>query len=220
VNERAWLEGDYDTMVGDVYRLGPRKARLFVSAACRLLGKWASEPDAVTALEANDRFADTGKTKAALKAARQLARGARHRWDSIPDTHPGAGSRPLYFQSLWAVEVACSEKVAHSAVREVALALRLIAAGPASEALGRLAAVYRDVDGPSPSPNFDPRWRTSTTVGLARGMYEGRDFAALPILADALEDAGCDRAELLGHLRAEQPHFRGCWAVDLVLGKT
>jgi hypothetical protein len=42
----------------------------------------------------------------------------------------------------------------------------------------------------------------------------------LPILADALEDAGCDSAKVLAHLRGEGPHVRGCWAVDLILGKT
>jgi hypothetical protein len=59
----------------------------------------------------------------------------------------------------------------------------------------------------------------STEAVVARGMYESRDFAPMPVLADALEDAGCDAAELLGHLRGPGPHVRGCWAVDLILGK-
>lgn len=65
----------------------------------------------------------------------------------------------------------------------------------------------------------DPRWLTSTAVGLARAIYEERAFDRLPILADALEDAGCDNPDLLAHLRGDGPHVRGCWAVDLVLGK-
>jgi hypothetical protein len=66
---------------------------------------------------------------------------------------------------------------------------------------------------------FDPSWRTSTAFALAEGVYADRAFDRLPILADALEDAGCDAAELLAHLRGDGPHARGCWVVDLVLGK-
>ncbi len=54
---------------------------------------------------------------------------------------------------------------------------------------------------------------------LARTMYESRDFSAMPILADALQDAGCDNEDILGHCRGSGPHVRGCWVVDLVLGK-
>jgi hypothetical protein len=50
-------------------------------------------------------------------------------------------------------------------------------------------------------------------------MYESRDFGAMPILADALQDAGCEDAAILGHCRGAGPHVRGCWVVDLVLGK-
>jgi hypothetical protein len=50
-------------------------------------------------------------------------------------------------------------------------------------------------------------------------MYELRDFSAMPILADALEEAGCDNPDLLGHCRNEGSHVRGCWAVDLILSK-
>jgi hypothetical protein len=65
----------------------------------------------------------------------------------------------------------------------------------------------------------DSFWLTSTATALARGVYDDRAFDRLPLLADALEDAGCTDAELLGHLRGPGPHVRGCWAVDLVLGK-
>jgi hypothetical protein len=66
---------------------------------------------------------------------------------------------------------------------------------------------------------FDPSWRTEAVVGMARGMYEGRDFGPMPVLADALEDAGCTDADVLAHCRGPGPHVRGCWVVDLVLGK-
>ena len=79
--------------------------------------------------------------------------------------------------------------------------------------------VLEDLVGPA-GPVLSPAWLTDTAVSLARGMYESRDFSAMPILADALQDAGCDNADILTHCRdANQPHVRGCWVVDLVLGK-
>jgi hypothetical protein len=56
-----------------------------------------------------------------------------------------------------------------------------------------------------------------TVLILASRIYRSRAFGHLPVLADALEDAGCTDAELLGHLRGPGPHVRGCWAVDLIL---
>ncbi|MBN9122462.1 MAG: hypothetical protein J0I06_25515 [Planctomycetes bacterium] len=67
---------------------------------------------------------------------------------------------------------------------------------------------------------FDPAWRASDVALLANGIYAERAFDRMPILADALQDAGCDSDELLNHLRdASATHVRGCWALDLVLGK-
>jgi hypothetical protein len=66
---------------------------------------------------------------------------------------------------------------------------------------------------------FSAEWRTSTAVAIARQMYESRDFSPMPILADALQDAGCDNEDILNHSRGDGPHVRGCWVVDLVLGK-
>lgn len=67
--------------------------------------------------------------------------------------------------------------------------------------------------------DFDSDWRTSAVVALATGLDEDRAFQHLPVLADALEDAGCDHADILAHCRGDGPHVRGCWVVDLVLGK-
>jgi hypothetical protein len=67
---------------------------------------------------------------------------------------------------------------------------------------------------------FDPEWRTSTAVALTKQMYDSRDFSTMPILADALQDAGCDNDDILNHCRQPGEHVRGCWVVDLVLGKS
>ncbi len=62
-------------------------------------------------------------------------------------------------------------------------------------------------------------WNGGTIPALAREIWEARAFDRLPMLADALEDAGCADAALLGHCRSGGEHVRGCWALDLVLGK-
>ena len=67
---------------------------------------------------------------------------------------------------------------------------------------------------------LDPAWRTEAVVALAAGIYADRAFERMPVLADALDDAGCTDAEILNHCRGDGPHVRGCWVVDLLLGKT
>jgi hypothetical protein len=82
------------------------------------------------------------------------------------------------------------------------------------------AELLREVVGnPFRPVPFSPDWRTDTVIALAHQMYEAREFGAMPILADALQDAGCDSADILDHCRGPGPHVRGCWVVDLVLGK-
>lgn len=83
------------------------------------------------------------------------------------------------------------------------------------------AECYRDIFGnPFRPVAFSASWRTDAGVALAAQMYESRDFGAMPILADALQEAGCDVEEVLDHCRdPEGTHVRGCWVVDLLLGK-
>jgi hypothetical protein len=63
-------------------------------------------------------------------------------------------------------------------------------------------------------------WNAGTARRLAQAAYDERAFDRLPVLADALEEAGCSDPQLLGHLRSAWPHVRGCWAVDTVLGQS
>jgi hypothetical protein len=67
---------------------------------------------------------------------------------------------------------------------------------------------------------FNSAWVTSAASSLAQGIYEDRAFDCLPILADALEEAGCDNADILNHCRQPGAHVRGCWVVDLLLNKS
>jgi hypothetical protein len=63
-------------------------------------------------------------------------------------------------------------------------------------------------------------WLTSTVVALADGIYQERAFDRMPILADALQDAGCDNEDILNHCQQPGEHVRGCWVVDLLMGKS
>ena len=84
-----------------------------------------------------------------------------------------------------------------------------------------LIAIIRDVFGRRlfRPVAADPAWLTPTVQSIAAAIYEDRAFDRLPILADALEEAGCTDADVLLHCRKPAEHVRGCWVVDLVLGK-
>jgi hypothetical protein len=92
--------------------------------------------------------------------------------------------------------------------------------GDRQERARQVAGIMRDVVGnPFRPVAVQPGWLTPAVVSLAQEVYDSRDFSALPVLADALEDAGCDSADVLAHCRGPGPHVRGCWVVDLLLGK-
>src|SRR5262249_42286549 len=87
-----------------------------------------------------------------------------------------------------------------------------------------LMTIFRDFVGNPfrPSPPLSPAvliWNDGTVVKLAQAIYDERAFDRLPILADALEEAGCQDQDILGHCRSGGEHVRGCWIVDLLLGK-
>lgn len=85
------------------------------------------------------------------------------------------------------------------------------------------APLVREIFGGA-GAGVEPRWLTSNVVDVARTIYEGRPrqaggYIGMPILADALLDAGCDDEAIIDHCRSDGPHVKGCWAVDLTLGK-
>lgn len=83
------------------------------------------------------------------------------------------------------------------------------------------ANLLRDIFGNPFRPiTFDSAWHTETVAGIASAVYDYRAFERLPILADALQEAGCENEDILAHCREPGEHVRGCWVIDLVLGKT
>jgi hypothetical protein len=85
----------------------------------------------------------------------------------------------------------------------------------------RYTNLVRDIFGnPFRPVALDPAWLTSTVVALAEGIYAERAFDRMPILADGLQDAGCDNPDVLNHCRdASATHVRGCWVIDLLTGR-
>jgi hypothetical protein len=82
------------------------------------------------------------------------------------------------------------------------------------------SVIIRDIFGnPFRPVTFDPSWRTLSVVRLAQTIYDERAFDKMSELADALERAGCRDEAILGHYRERGEHVRGCWVVDLALGK-
>jgi hypothetical protein len=180
---------------------GARKLRLYACGCCRRI--WFMVPDERSrrAVEAAERNADGEIDAAALRGAASLAEAAAEAAELV-------------------------QVVGWHAARTAAEA-----AGPgdreAAEWAGSMAddgAVLRCVLGNPfrPEPVVDPgclAWNGGTVPKLAEAIYRDRAFRRLPILADALEDAGCADAEILAHCRAGGLHARGCWVLDLLTGR-
>jgi hypothetical protein len=237
MTEAKWLAGvDPDALLKCMAALGhsrtkggKRRLRLFGCACCRRI--WPQlDDDSRAAIEASERFAD------GLLPQKELARvesETLHRgWRASYETQRG--------RALWA----CHNAVRRGAPPKRASAVFHLAAGVAAgEDRHRLrksmrtghgapgvkallaeeaaqCALMRDIFGnPFRPVALDRAWLSPAVGGLAATIYEERQFDELPILADALDDAGCDNDAVLSHCRQPGEHVRGYWVVDLLLGK-
>ena len=200
-NANDWRWGSPSHAIAAVKKLGgtPRQCRLFCVACCRLVGEQITHPDCRELVELVEAFADDPSLAPDVARLRRKV----SRWATA--IHPGATSHDDW-AARWSAWAAADPK----AVTPVT--------GFVSQPAFRdfLAEVYGPRSG---AVAFSPAWRTENAVTLAAGMYASRDFAGLPVLADALEEAGCDSDAILGHCRGPGPHGRGCWVIDLILGK-
>jgi len=153
--------------------------------------------------------------------------GWRHQrdwWRKSAETAAASGAAYCCVLDAWqAARFACDDS-STALAREVAttartrVARKAALASAARFARERFACLLRDLFVIRPSaPRCPPR--PSGAVLLAQAIYDERAFDRLPILADTLASAGCAAPDILAHLRSPGPHVRGCWAVDLVLGK-
>lgn len=227
MSESDWATStDPQAMLSFLRDRGPvseRNLRLLVVFCCRQL--WPLLPDVRSraAVAAAERAADAdlaeGEREAVARAAHEVVVESRFlrpalslqaAWVAYSSIGPPGSYTPAEVFPV-------VQGFAH-AVRDAALSGEF---PRRADEFAQAATALRDLFGnPFRPVSFSPAWRTEAVVALARGIYEERAFDRLPVLADALEDAGCDDARVLDHCRDAGPHHRGCWVVDLVLGKT
>jgi hypothetical protein len=232
MTEQEWLAGNNPgTMLLLAHgRATDRKLRLFACACCRAAWNQFVPPVAVGVVAATEAFSDGEAAAEELAQVHRVAGAAAEAAGTAPPDRPG------YVAHILRAAAHASSPNAWEAAERASVAGAGAAAdtpptviGRPSDRTGRAdydaelatqADLLRDIFGnPFRELKSDPVWFTSDVLALARGMYAGRDFSAMPILADALQDAGCDNEELLAHCREAREHVRGCWVVDLLLGK-
>ena len=240
MTEKEWLASNEPVPMLEFLRdkitksaAGRRKLRLVACAAVRrfwdvMTDEW--DRDAV--LVAED-FADGLADKAELLEARTAARDLRRRKGKPRSAAlPKPAKRgPSLTWPAQLVAVPAAWEAATWTLRDCPETAWLLARdsgpydtrkAPSHKAERRWhAGLVREIFGnPFRPVTIDSAWRTADVVALARGIYDERAFERLPILADALQDTGCDNEDILDHCRGTLPHTRGCWVVDLILGKS
>jgi hypothetical protein len=224
-------------------RISARKLDLFNSWCCQILRPYFTDRRTIAAARFAERHVDEGwpdteEHSAILTAARQAVEELREWWKAAPTTLDQRIRRVYALAALVAQQTIGSRSLPTRGVISNAkytahvfgcanddTRVRFSDEHSTRDRLGeqhlRLqAVVFRDIVGDPFHPvEFDPRWRTSDVIGLARGIFEESAFARLPILADALMDAGCEDERIISHCRGDGHHVRGCWVVDLALDK-
>ncbi len=221
MTEREWLAcADVESALRHLASVGQeseRKLRLFSVACCRrLLCVVTVRPVSELAVEVAERYADGNATDGELNEVCCYANNvAEHACRDIAEREPGwMRADGTAMNAAWAIAQNSSLPPDHDGRSPIFQAK--VQAEQANQ-----CQVLRDIFGNPFRPiALDPSWLTSDVLLLARGIYDDRAFDRMPILADALQDAGCTNDEVLNHCRdTSLTHVRGCWVVDLVLGK-
>jgi hypothetical protein len=234
MNEEQWLSCTYPTPMLEFLRtsgkLSERRARLFAAACCRRFWSELVDAEARRDVEVAERYANGGASSAQLEEACQAATALfpaeRFVWDYLSyDDYAAAATaftaaptfttRQLHDVSLCALYV-------HNLGD-----LHVVEPREPSAQVGSLRC---NCGNPFRPVRLDPAWLSwngDTVVRLAAAIYEERrlpggtlDNGRLAVLADALEEAGCDKEDILSHCRSPNDHVRGCWVIDLALCKS
>jgi hypothetical protein len=211
---------------------GGRKARLFACACCRRIWDGIVNVRSRWAVELGERLADGAADPVEVEEATREAFAAIHAAD-LRSAGPGRGEAAAAraaAATLGEAPRAAALQAARYAVVAFTGDVRAVTAeavqydadvpGREAERRFQLALAHDLADNPVRMPSIERpwlAWRDGVVGRLARAIYRRHRFEDLPILADALEEAGCPSAEILDHLRGPGPHARGCWAVDLLL---
>jgi hypothetical protein len=205
---------------------GPnRKELLLVAHLVRQVMDQMTDPSFVAAIDAGEKFADGLLSENHMWEAHKQAYAV---WDSVAQPHEAAqeaanvARRFLYSQGETAEMMigAAASRAAHLAEGQ-GQEPEIVRHQAAEAMLSLIRRLINEVHGnPFRPVTVHPAWQTITVVGLAQAIYDERDFDRMPILGDALEEAGCTDAEVLKHCRQPGEHIRGCWVVDLILNKS
>ena len=221
MTESQWLTcTDPQVMLDFLHgKASDRKLRLFACGCARQVWGLLKDERSRTAVETAERFADGLVTRSELSPARSAAR------------------RESWLSSMWPVDWAAAamwstmesaRRAAEEAARRAAKAWSMMVSARKAARKDQ-ATILRDIFGNPfrcvPLAHVWLTWNNGSVPSLAQGIYDDQwiywkqAFERMPILADALEEAGCDNADILGHCRQPGTHVRGCWALDLLLGK-
>jgi hypothetical protein len=232
INEELWLACPVaDRLLGTIIDLGAseRKLRLFGCACLRLVWHHLGTPESKAAVEAAERFALGEISADEMTEGADAALAVIQKDDPPRNTDLGRRQEYITFNS----EVAASEVARADREGEWIYWQRLLdIPGRVMEAARYqrsgldLAAMekalcdrLRDIVGnPHRSHAIASSWRTPAVMRLSSEILADRAFDRMPILANALDDAGCTDEEMLAHCRDPRDHVLGCWVVDLLLG--
>jgi hypothetical protein len=234
MEEREWLAARKPDPMLDYVRqqAGDRKLRLFAVACCREVWDLLDAP-VRSAVEVVERYADGEATRKQIMAARAACQAAEKSAHRKRAGSVGQAAKAVYWTTKPRIGECVQTVCEDTAGAATTAAVQTAGLDPrdwddayekAQTAVGaRQADLLRDCFGnPFRPVAVDPGWLAwgGGIVGrLARAAYEERAFDRLPVLADALEEAGCHDADVLGHCRGGGPHARGCWVLDLILSK-
>lgn len=195
-----------------------RKLRLFACACCRRIWDLLVDARSQAAVEFAELYADGGVNRVTLLEARDEARQAKQL---------RSHSDPVGLATSAAFDATrdTGRSAAENCLAEASRAVSEVDTNHCDETeLQKQADLLRDIVGnPFHPVALDPlllAWDSGLIPKLAHGVYDDRAFDRLPIIADALEEAGCTDADILSHLRSGGAHVRGCWVIDPLTGRS
>lgn len=203
-----------------------RKWRLAAVACCRSIWSMLPDEESRAAVELSELYADglvTGEQMAAVQS-RITPRSQRHYFNPHRSRLGDAASefvRTLARPTMRAKTVNRNARWVILSAWRFSDALRSMIANKQALDLTaeKCCRVLRCIFEPFHPVTLNPAWLTPTVKQLAEAIYVEKAFDRMPILGDGLEEAGCDNTEILEHFRKPGEHVRGCWVVDLILGK-
>jgi hypothetical protein len=221
MTEDEWLASTDSRSVWKVVsgKISNRKIRLLICACCRRVWDLLVDDRSREAVEVAERYADGSANREDLIAVRRKA-DAAYQWarkQHGPNLFRLAGAAHLAHQAT-----SVANKVRFDP-REDEFLRGAKERKDKTERKARCELIRDLMGNPFRPVALDPAWSAwndGTVHKLAQAIYDERAFDRLPILADALEEAGCTNQDILTHCRQPGEHVRGCWVIDALLGKS